>query len=129
MAAETKRVVVGLSVKLEVITQDKLRKFVFGVDKKQEGGLDKWTIEFELHDRTSPAVAFDKVIGLIAAVDLAKVPVAAVQATYDKGLDVAQVDYAVTTVAADAEKYKANGIKESRMKRTVAGLFAARAEA
>jgi hypothetical protein len=129
LAAQTRRRVVGLSVKLEVITNDKLRKFVFGVDKKQQAGIDKWTIDFELYDRPSPTAAFTKAVGITAAVDLENVPLAAANATRDKGLDASQVDYALTAVAADADSYKVRDIDETQMKDTVVGLFAARTEA
>ena len=124
--AATKKVLVGLSVKLEVITKDKLRKFVFGVTKTQENDVDKWGVDFELLDRTSTTAEFGRVVFLSVDLDLKKIAVADVQATADKGLNQGQVEFALTTVAANAEKFKNKLIGEDRMKRTVSNLFPAR---
>jgi hypothetical protein len=124
--AQTKKVLVGLSVKLEVLTKDKLRKFVFGIAKTQENGVDKWSVDFELFDRASATAAFVQALSLTADISLKTVPVENVQATADKGLSKSQIEYVLTTLAADAEKFKANAIKDLRMKRTVSGLFLAR---
>jgi hypothetical protein len=63
---------------------------------------------------------------LTTDINLKTVPVESVQATADKGLSKSQIEYVLTTVAADAAKFKANAIKDLRMKRTVSGLFLAR---
>lgn len=124
--AQTKKVLVGLSVKLEVLTKDKLRKFVFGVEKTQENDVDKWSVDFELFDRATATADFVQALSLSADVNLKTVPVENVQATSDKGLSKSQIEYVLTTLSADAEKFKAKLIKDIRMKRTVNGLFLAR---
>ena len=124
--AQTKKVLVGLSVKLEVLTKDKLRKFVFGVKKTQENDVDTWSVDFELFDRASATAPFVQALMLTTDINLKAVPVESVQATADKGLSKSQIEYVLTTLAADAAKFKANTIKDLRMKRTVSGLFLAR---
>ena len=122
----TKNVLVGISVKLEVLTKDKLRKFVFVVTKKQENDLDKWSVDFELLDREAVANDFARVVYLDVDLDLKKVPDADVQTTAIKGFNQAQVDFILTTVNANAQKFNKNLIKEDRMKKTVSNIFSAR---
>ena len=114
-AAVTKKVLVGLSVQLEVLAKGKLRKFVFGLKKTQENDVDKWTVSFELLDRATVDAQFARVVFLDVELDLKKVPVEAVQATADKGLNKAQVEYTLTAVASDADKLSQGKIKESRL--------------
>ncbi|MGC9970975.1 MAG: hypothetical protein ABSE56_10325 [Bryobacteraceae bacterium] len=126
VTGETKKVLVALSVQLEVLAKGKLRKFVFGLKKTQENDLDKWSVSFELLDRASADAQFARAVFLDIDLDLKKVPVEAVQATADKGLNKPQVEYTLTAVASDADKLSQGKIQESRMKRTVSDLFAAR---
>lgn len=126
VTAETKKVLVALSVQLEVLAKGKLRKFVFGLKKAQQNDLDKWSVSFELLDRASADAQFARAVFLDVDLDLKKVPVEAVQATADKGLNKPQVEYTLTAVASDADKLSQGKIKESRMKQTVSDLFAAR---
>jgi hypothetical protein len=125
-AAQTKKVLVALSVQLEVLTKDKLRKFVFGLKKTQDGDLDKWSVSFELLDRATADAQFARALFLDVDLDLKKVPVEAVEATADKGLNKPQVEHVLTAVGPDADKLAEGKIKEVRMKRTVTDLFAAR---
>ena len=127
-AAATTRVLVGVAVRLEVLTKDKLRKFIFGLTKTQDGDLDKWSIDFELLDRSSATAneEFARVVFLDVDLDLKKIPLPDIQTTADKGLNKSQVEFILSTVDADAEKFKASRIKEPRMKRTISDLFAAR---
>ena len=124
--AATTKVVVGLSVKLEVITKDKLRKFVFGVEKTRENDVDMWSVDFELLDRRSPTADFGRVVFLDVDLDLKKIAATDVQTTAEKGLNQSQVEFVLTTIAANAEKFKKNLLSEDRMKRTIANLFPAR---
>jgi hypothetical protein len=126
VTGETKKVLVALSVQLEVLAKGKLRKFVFGLKKTQENDLDKWSVSFELLDRASADAQFARAVFLDIDLDLKKVPVEAVQATADKGLNKPQVEYTLTAVASDADKLSQGKIQESRMKRTVSDLFVAR---
>lgn len=126
MPTGTRREVVALSVKLEVLTTDKLKKFVFGLTKSKEGDIDKWAMDFSMFDRAAVADPFVLAFDLDIALDLKKVPVEALEATATKGLNKAQIDFTRTTIAADAEKRKAGKIKEDRMKRTAAGVIEAR---
>ncbi len=124
-AATTKQLV-GLSVKLEVVTKDKLRKFVFGVTKTQADDVDKWSVDFELLDRTAVTADFTRAVFLDVDIDLKKVPVSDVETTAHKGLNQSQVDFVLTTLSANADKFRNKLIKEDRMRRTIGNLFPVR---
>jgi hypothetical protein len=124
-AATTKQLV-GLSVKLEVVTKDKLRKFVFGVTKTQADDVDKWSVDFELLDRTALTADFTRAVFLDVDIDLKKVAVTDVETTAHKGLNQAQVDFVLTTLSANADKFRNKLIKEDRMRRTIGNLFPVR---
>ncbi len=126
MPAGTARQLVALSVKLEVLTKDKLKKFVFGLTKSQDGDVEKWSMDFEMLDRAAATDTFARAFFLDIDLDLKKVPVEALEETATKGLNKAQVDFTRTMVAGDAEKLQANKIKEDRMKRTARAVIAAR---
>ncbi|MBZ2187009.1 MAG: hypothetical protein K7J46_20060 [Bryobacter sp.] len=126
MPTGSRHEVVALSVKLEVLTQDKLKKFIFGLTKSKEEDIVKWAMDFAMLDRTGPSTAFAEVLKLDVALDLKKIPVEAVEVTATKGLNKSQVNYARTVIAADADKLRAGRIKAERMQRTAAGLINAR---
>lgn len=123
---ETKKVLVGLSVRLEVLTKDKLRKFMFALTKTQDGAVDKWGIEFELLDRASTTAQFARALFLDVDIDLKKVAVEDVEATANKGLNRAQVDYVTGPLALTAERYRQGKVKEARLERATRDVFTAR---
>ena len=122
----TKKEIVGLAVKLEVLTKDQLRRFIFGIQKSQKDGVDTWGIDFKLLSRTTTTVEFVEMVALKVDLDLKKVAVEDVEATASKGLNKQQVEFVLGSVADDAERFKAKKLKEPRMKRTLGELFAAR---
>lgn len=126
MPAGAARQLVALSVKLEVLSKDKLKKFVFGLTKSKDGDIDKWSMDFEMLDRANATAEFARAFFLDVDLDLKKVPADAIEATATDGLNKAQVDFTRTMVAGDAEKFKANKIKEEKMKRTARGVIPAR---
>ena len=125
-AAGTARELVALSVKLEVLTKDKLKKFVFGLTKTKDREIDKWSMDFEMLDRAKTTDAFARAFFLDIDIDLKKVDAKAIQDTAEKGLNKPQVDFTRTQIAADADKLKAAKIQQDRMKRTTRGVFEAR---
>ena len=120
------RSLVALSVKLEVLSSDKLKKFVFGLTKAKDGDVDKWSMEFEMLDRAKVADAFARAFFLDVDLDLKKVPVPELEATAEKGLNKKQVDFTRTAVESDAAKFKSGRIKDAKMKRTAVDIIAAR---
>lgn len=122
----TKKELVGLAVKLEVLTKDRLRKFTFGVQKTQKNDVDAWSVDFELMDRATATADFARVVFLDVDLDLKKVAVADVNATANQGFNKSQVEFVLSSVASDADKLKAGKIKDSRLKKTIGDLFAAR---
>jgi hypothetical protein len=120
------RSLVAMSVTLEVLSKDKLKKFVFGLNKTKEGDVDKWSMDFEMLDRTKATDEFARAFFLDVDLDLKKVPVPELEATAEKGLNKNQVDFTRTAVESDAAKFKTGKIKPARMKRTATEVIAAR---
>ena len=94
---KAKREIVALSVRLEVITPDKLRKIIFGLTKGTAEGNVTWTINFELFDRTSKTAEFQKVIDLDVEVKTKNHALA--EETAAKGLNSAQVEHTILRAA------------------------------
>jgi hypothetical protein len=124
-AVETSKVLVKAHIKLDVVTKDKLRKFSFDLEKGTKDDVETWSIVFSLLDRATPQDDFSEVVSIDVDLDLKKVAVEDVEATAE-GFNKRQLDFLVTTVAADAKKLKEGKIKETRMARTMQDLIAAR---
>lgn len=120
------RSLVAVSVTLEVLSKDKLKKFVFGLNKTKEGDVDKWSMDFEMLDRTKATDEFARAFFLDVDLDFKKVPVPELIATAEKGLNKNQVDFTRTAVESDAAKFKTGKIQEARMRRTATEVIAAR---
>src|SRR5262245_38080654 len=121
------RSLVALSVKLEVLSKDKLKKFVFGLNKtKGLEDVDEWTMDFEMLDRAKTTDEFARAFFLDVNLDLKKVPQPELEATAEKGLNKNQIDFTRTAVDADADKFRNGKIKDTRMKRTASEVIAAR---
>lgn len=125
-SSSSKKVVVGLEVKLEVITKDKKRKFAFGLKKTKTGTLDEWHMSFVLSDREKATDAFAQAILLEVDLDLAKAPKAKLEATADKGLSPQQIAFITTSVADASEKFKRGEIDEAEMDRVLHRLIRVR---
>jgi hypothetical protein len=121
---KAKRQVVALSVKLEVITPDKLRKIVFGLTKGTDEGVITWTIEFELHDRTKVSDSFGKVIDLDVEVKTRNEPLA--EETAAKGMNDAQVEHAITRAAPAAARLAEGTGSEAAAARAIEGVLTSR---
>lgn len=117
---------VALSVKLEVLTKDKLKKFVFGLTKSKDGAVDKWHMDFEMLDRADTSKDFARAFFLDIDIDLKKVAATDLDATAKNGLNKPQVDFSRTMVAGDADKFKEGTIGEDKMKRTARNVIPAR---
>ena len=122
---KAKKEIVAISVKLEVITPDKLRKIIFGLTKGTESGLTTWVIDFELHDRAKPADAFAKVIDLKVEVKTKNHPLA--EMTAAKGMDAPMVEHAITRAAPAAAKVAKGTGTEPAAARAIEGVLTARA--
>ena len=122
----TKRELVGISVNLEVLTKDQLRRFVFGVAKGQENGIDSWTVDFKLMSRAAIGAEFVQMVALTVKLDLKKVHAEDVETTANKGFNKNQVDFVQSTLADDTDRFKNGKLKESRLARTLGEVFAAR---
>jgi hypothetical protein len=116
--------IVALSVKLEVVTPDKLRKIIFGLTKgTDDKGVTTWTINFELHDRAKPSGSFAQVIKLDVMVKSKNHPLA--EETAAKGMNEPQVEHAITRAGPAAAKAATAGVTPAT-ERAVEGTLTAR---
>jgi hypothetical protein len=121
---KAKKEIVAISVNLEVVTPDKLRKILFGFTKGTKDGLVTWTINFELHDRENKTAQFGKVIDLDVEVQAKNFALA--EETITKGFNRAQVEHAITRSAPAAERLSEGKTTEKLAKRAVEGVLPAR---
>jgi hypothetical protein len=121
---KAKKEVVAISVKLEVITPDKLRKIIFGLTKGTDQGLTTWTINFELHDRAKPADAFAKVIDLDVEVKTKNHHLA--EETAVKGMNAPQVEHTITRAAPAAARLAEGTGAQPAAARAIEGVLTAR---
>jgi hypothetical protein len=126
MPATKKKNIVSVAVDLEVLTNDKLRKLIFGLKKNTEGELVKWRIDFELLDREKKSEAFERAVFISVDLDVKKAPVTKLEATVEKGLDSRQVAYAETVVSRNATRLERKEITEEAMGSSIHGLIRAR---
>ena len=121
---KAKKQIVALSVRLEVVTPDKLRKIIFGLIKGTDDGMVTWTINFELNDREKKTEEFGKVIDLDVEVKTKNFELAAV--TAEKGLNRPQVEHAVLRAGPAAEKFANDPTAQPAAARAVEGVLTAR---
>ncbi len=120
-AAVKKSTVIGVKVRFELITKDKLRRVVFGLEKDTEGNVVMWKIDFELFERDKKGDPWDEAI-IVLHVELEKaLNVKAEKAL--KGLTAGQSAHALGPASDDAKAAKDGEIDEDEAKETVANTL------
>ena len=108
----------SISVDLEVMTSDRLRKVIFGLDKSTEEDEVTWTIRFQLLERDNKSDEFgDSLIKLTVVVKKANFDNAEI--TAKKGLNSAQAEHLLGPAAVDAKRRLADKITEEKANATV----------
>jgi hypothetical protein len=120
-AAAKKSSVIGVKVRFELITKDKLRRVVFGLEKDTEGNVVMWKIDFELFEREKKGDAWDEAI-IVLQVELEKALNAKAEKAL-KGLTPGQSAHALGPAADDAKAAKEGEIDEDEAKETVANTL------
>jgi len=112
-SGSTKKVVLALSVRIDVMNSSKLKKFSFQIDKTTPAtNQEKWTILFDLLERDKKTVEFgEPTIHILIDVSLERVENTDKTAK-SKDFTVKQTQYVLTTVAAAAKQLKAGEITE-----------------
>lgn len=120
-AAAKKSSVIGIKVRFELITKDKLRRVVFGLEKDTEGNVVMWKIDFELFEREKKGDPWDEAI-IVLQVELEKALNAKAEKAL-KGLTPGQSAHALGPAADDAKAAKEGEIDEDEAKETVANTL------
>ncbi|MCX6621940.1 MAG: hypothetical protein NTY38_12875 [Acidobacteria bacterium] len=111
--ASTKKVVLALSVRIDVIAPSKLKKFSFQLDKTTEAdSKEKWTILFELRERAQKSGDFGEPV-ISVKIDVTTQNVAKTEKTaLANDFTVKQTQHVVTVVAAAAKQLNAGEITQ-----------------
>jgi hypothetical protein len=107
------RSVKSISVDLEVLTTDRLKKIIFGLDKSTDTQQVHWTIEFQFLQREKKTDEFgDPLVNLSIKVKNANHALA--EETALKGLNSKQTDHLLGPAAVAAQRLKEGKITEEK---------------
>ena len=125
--ATTKKVLVALSVRIDVLNSTKLKKFSFQLDKTTpEADMEQWAITFDLFERVNKSGAFSEpTIHVLIDVSLENVAKTERTAMADD-FTVKQTQHVLTVVAAAAKQLKAGEITEKEFNAVVETTMAKR---
>lgn len=126
-AAATKKQLLALSVRIDVLNSTKLKKFSFQLDKTiPAADQEKWSILFDLFERDKKSDAFsDASIHIKIDVSLANVPKTEKTALADD-FTVKQTQHVVTVLAAMAKQLKAGEITQEQFDAAVEATMSKR---
>jgi len=114
----TTQTIIAIKVHFELITPDRLRRVVFGLEKDTEGDVTKWIINFQLFERDKKTDEFgEAIVKLDVEVDEKLHPKAEKAAI--KGLTPGQSAHALGPAADDAKAADAGEIEEDEAHETV----------
>ena len=116
MPAATKKVLVSLSVRIDVLNSTKLKKFSFQLDKTTpKPDEEKWTITFDLLERDKKSDTFGEAsIHVLINLELETEKVDAEKTAMADEFTVAQTEHVLTAVAAASRKLKAGTITQEQ---------------
>jgi hypothetical protein len=108
----------SISVDLEVMTPDRLKKIVFGLDKSTDAEGVHWAIDFQFFQRDSKTAAFgDPLVKLV--IDVKKSHHALAEETAVKGLNTRQTDHLLGPAAVAAQRLQEGKTTEDKVAATV----------
>lgn len=112
------RTVKSISVDLEVMTTDRLKKIIFGLDKSTEDEEVRWVIEFQFLQRERKSDPFgDPLVTL--SIDVTRANTALAEETAIKGLNSRQSAHLLGPGLTDAQRLHEGTITEKRAAATV----------
>ncbi len=126
-SSSTKKVVLALSVRIDVMNSTKLKKFSFQIDKTTPAeDQEKWTITFDLLERDKKSDPFgEPTIHVLIDVSLERVENTD-KTAQAKDFTVKQTQYVLTTVAAAGKQLKAGEITEDEFNAIVEATMSKR---
>jgi hypothetical protein len=114
----TVRNLVALSVDIEVLSSDQLKKFVFGIEKKKKSTTESdWTINFVFSKRDKKADDFVDRVKVTVNVSLEVVP--GVERTATNDMTVKQRNFVNGTVANALDAFEAGEITRPQLEKLV----------
>lgn len=120
-AKASKSSIIGVKVRFELITKDKTRRVIFGLEKDTEGNVVLWKIDFQLFERDQKGDPWDDAI-VVLQVELEKALNAKAEKAL-KGLTPGQSAHALGPAADDAKAAINGEIDEEEAKETVANTL------
>jgi len=109
---------VALSVDIEVVSSDQLKKFVFGITKKKTSATETgWTIKFVFSRRDKKSAAFVDRVKVNVAVSLEQVP--GVERTAKNEMTAKQRNFVNGTVANALNKFEAGDITRPQLAKLI----------
>ena len=115
----------SISVDLEVMTTDRLKKVIFGLDKSTEGDEVQWVIEFQFLQREKKTEEFgDPIVKL--KVDVRKAHNPAAEETAVKGLNAPQSEHLLGPAMVAAQRLDQGKTTEDKVAATVERTLAKR---
>jgi hypothetical protein len=118
----------SISVDIEVMTRDRLRKVAFGLDKETaDSGDVTWTIDFKLFEREQKTDDFGDPLVRLEAIAVKK-------ANFEKAEDTArtqrftaaQTEHALGPASVDAKRFQAGKITKEKAQATAERTLAKR---
>ena len=118
----------SISVDIEVMTKDRLRKVVFGLDKATaDSGEVTWTFDFQLFERASKTEEFGDPLVKLAAVVVKTAHFEKAEATAMAGrFKAEQTEHALGPAANDAKRFKDGKITREKAEATAERTIAKR---
>jgi hypothetical protein len=108
----------SISVDLEVLTPDRLKKVVFGLDKSADTDGDHWTIDFQFFLRAKKTDPFGDAL-VTLSIEAKKANNAAAEETALKGLNAAQTEHLLGPAVAAAQRLSEGRATEDKVAATV----------
>jgi hypothetical protein len=113
----TSSTVIGIKVKFELVTNDRLRKVMFGLEKTTVGNKVTWKITFELFERDKKTDPFgEHIVNVEVQVDKELHPKAEKIAL--AGMSAGQQAHALGPAADDQKAAEAGELSQSKADRT-----------
>ncbi len=118
----------SISVDIEVMTKDRLRKVVFGLDKATaDSGEVTWTLDFKLFEREKKTDEFGDPLVKLDAVVVRKANFEKAEATAVSGrFTAAQTEHALGPAANDAKRFQDGKITREKAEATAERTIAKR---
>lgn len=114
----TTRRLVALSVDIEVLSSDQLKKFVFGIEKKKKSPTESdWTIDFVFSKRDKKKDAFVDRVKVKVKVSLEKVP--GIERTATRDMTIRQRNFVNGTVANALDAFEAGEITRPQLQKLI----------